>query len=65
MELIRKIKDAEAQAKEIVEKARVSATAQAEKGRENRRKVLEEAEQQRKAVMGNPPVRILTWGTNL
>jgi len=48
MELIKKIKKAEAQAQEIIEQARIHATEQAEKGRENRRRALADAEQQRK-----------------
>jgi V/A-type H+-transporting ATPase subunit G/H len=48
MELIKKIKQAEAQAQEIIEQARIDATEQAEKGRENRRQVLADAEQHRK-----------------
>jgi V/A-type H+-transporting ATPase subunit G/H len=50
MELIKKIKKAEAQAQEIIEQARIDATEQAEKGRENRRQALIDAEQQRKKV---------------
>ena len=48
MELIQKIKKAEAQAQEIIEQAKVEATEQAEKGRENRRRALADAEQKRK-----------------
>jgi vacuolar-type H+-ATPase subunit H len=48
MELIKNIKKAEAQAQEIIEQARINATEQAEKGRENRRQALADAEQHRK-----------------
>jgi vacuolar-type H+-ATPase subunit H len=48
MELIKEIKKAEAQAQEIIEQARIDATEQAEKGRENRRRALIDAEQHRK-----------------
>jgi vacuolar-type H+-ATPase subunit H len=48
MELIKKIKKAEAQAQEIIEQARIEAAEQAEKGRENRRRALADAEQHRK-----------------
>ena len=48
MELIKKIKQAEAQAQKIIEHAKVEAAERAEKGRENRQKALLEAEQQRK-----------------
>jgi len=48
MELIKKIKQSEAQAQEIIEQAKVEAAGQAEKGRENRLAVMTEAEQQRK-----------------
>lgn len=48
MELIKKIKKAEAQAQEVIEQARIQVTEQAEKGRENRRQALTDAEQHRK-----------------
>lgn len=48
MELIKKIKEAEAQAQEIIEQARIEAAEQAEKGRENRHQALTDAEQYRK-----------------
>ncbi len=48
MELIKKIKQSEAQAQEIIEQAKVEAAKQAEKGRENRLEAMTEAEQQRK-----------------
>ena len=48
MELIKKIKKAEAQAQEVIEQARIQVTEQAEKGRENRRRALADAEQHRK-----------------
>ena len=48
MELIQKIKKAEAQAQEIIEQARIEATEQAEKGRDKRRQTLTDAEQHRK-----------------
>jgi len=48
MELIRKIKQAEAQAQEIIEQGKVEAAGQGEKGRENRHQALVKAEQQRK-----------------
>jgi len=48
MELIKNIKKAEAQAQEIIEQARIEAAEKAEKGRENRRQALIDAEQHRK-----------------
>jgi vacuolar-type H+-ATPase subunit H len=51
MELIQKIKKAEAQTQEIIEQARIEAAEQAEKGRENRRQALANAEQQRKKAI--------------
>jgi vacuolar-type H+-ATPase subunit H len=51
MELIKEIKKAEAQAQEIIEQARIKATEQAEKGRENRRQALAQAEQHRKKAI--------------
>jgi vacuolar-type H+-ATPase subunit H len=48
MELIKKIKQAEAHAQEIIEQARTDATEQAEKGGENRRQAIADAEQHRK-----------------
>ncbi len=48
MELIKKIKQTENQAQEIIEKAKTEAVGRAEKDRENGQKVLVEAEQQRK-----------------
>jgi len=48
MELIKKIKQAEAQAREIVEQAKAEAARLAEKGRENRRQTLAQTEQERK-----------------
>jgi V/A-type H+-transporting ATPase subunit G/H len=48
MELIKKIKQAETQAQEIIEQARAQAAEQAEKARQGRRRSLELAEQQRK-----------------
>ena len=48
MELIKKIKEAEAQAQEIIEQAGIQATEQAEKGRENWQHALIDAEQHRK-----------------
>lgn len=48
MELIQKIKKAEAQAQEIIEQAKIEAAEQVEKGRENRHHALADAEQHRK-----------------
>ena len=48
MELIKKIKQAEAQAREIIEQAKAEAARQAEKGRENRLQLLAQTEQERK-----------------
>jgi len=48
MELIKKIKQAEQQAQEIIEQAKAGAARLAEKGREERRAAVTEAEQQRK-----------------
>ena len=51
MELIKKIKQAEAQAQEIIEQAKAEAAGQTEEGRKNRRRLLAEAEQQRKKAI--------------
>ncbi|MHC4659300.1 MAG: hypothetical protein ACYS83_09010 [Planctomycetota bacterium] len=51
MELIKKIKQTEAQAQEIIEQAKADAARQAEQGRENRRQILERAEQERKKTI--------------
>ena len=48
MELIKRIKKAEAQAQEVIEQARIEVAEQVEKGRENRRQALMDAEQHRK-----------------
>jgi len=48
MELIKKIKQSEAQAQEIIEQAKAEAAKQAEKGRDNRLTAMTETEQQRK-----------------
>ena len=48
MELIKKIKQAEAQAQEIIEQAKAQAATQAEEAQHHRRQLLEQAEQQRK-----------------
>jgi V/A-type H+-transporting ATPase subunit G/H len=51
MELIKKIKQAEAQAQEIIEQAKAEAAGQTEEGRKNRRRLLAEAEQERKKAI--------------
>ena len=51
MELIKKIKQAEVEAQEIVEQAGVEAAQLAEKGRSNCLQVLAEAEQERKKAI--------------
>jgi V/A-type H+-transporting ATPase subunit G/H len=51
MELIKKIKQAENQAQEIIEKAKAEASQRSEKDRDDRRKAMEEAEQQRKKAI--------------
>ena len=48
MELIKKIKQAEQQAQEVIEQAKAGAAKLAEKGRENRLAAVTEAERQRK-----------------
>ncbi len=48
MELIKKIKESEAQAQEIIEQAGIQATEQAEKGKENWQHAMTDAEQNRK-----------------
>lgn len=48
MELIKKIKQSEAQAQEIIDQAKAEAAQAAEQGRQRRRLLLEEAQQQRK-----------------
>ena len=51
MELIKKIKETEAQAQEIIEKAKADAATQAEKTREDHRQALEQAERERKKAI--------------
>ncbi len=51
MELIKKIKQTEAQAQEIIEQAKARTAAQAEKGRSSRLKALQQAEQERKKAI--------------
>ena len=51
MELIKKIKEAEAQAQQIIEQAKAQSAGQAEQGRESRLQVLTEAEQERKKAL--------------
>lgn len=48
MELIKKIKQSETEAQEIIEQAKSEAARQAEEGRKNRLEKLEEAKQKRK-----------------
>ena len=48
MELIKKIKEAEAQGRQIIEQAKADAARQAEKEREQRRQALIQTEQKRK-----------------
>jgi V/A-type H+-transporting ATPase subunit G/H len=51
MELIKKIKQAETEAQEIVEQAKADAVVLADKGRQTRRQRLEESELQRKKTI--------------
>lgn len=51
MELIKRIKHAEAQAQEIIEQAKAEITDLADKGRDSRRQAILEAEQQRKKAI--------------
>ena len=51
MELIKKIKESEKKAQEIIEQAKALAVQQAEKGRENRLAATNEAEKQRKQAI--------------
>jgi V/A-type H+-transporting ATPase subunit G/H len=51
MELIKKVKEAEQQAQQIIEQAKTEIAKQAEESREHRRQVLEEAEQGRKKAI--------------
>jgi len=51
MELIKKIRQAEAQAQEIIEQAKAGAAGKTEDGRKNRRRLLAEAEQERKKAI--------------
>ena len=62
MELIKKIKQTEAEAQEIVERARAEAASRAEQGREGRGQVLERAEQQRKRTIKAAVVRAESEG---
>ena len=51
MELIKKIKDTEAQAQEIIDRAKADAVIASREGREKRLAALAEAEQQRKKAI--------------
>lgn len=51
MELIKKVKQAEQQAQQIIEDAKAESTRQAEQGREHRHQLMEEAEQNRKKTI--------------
>jgi len=51
MELIKKIKQAETQAQQVIEQAKTAAATQAKQGRENQLKALEQARQQRKKTI--------------
>ena len=51
MELIKKIKQTEAQAQEIIERAKAEAAGKTEDGRKNQRRLLAEAEQERKKAI--------------
>ncbi len=51
MELIKKIKQAEAQAREIIEKAKADAAENAEQGRKKRLEALAESERERKKAI--------------
>jgi V/A-type H+-transporting ATPase subunit G/H len=51
MELVKKIRQTETQAQEIIERAKAEAAKQAEDGRKNRHQLLTEAEQQRKKAI--------------
>ncbi len=51
MELIKKIKQAEAEAQEIVRNAKAEAAKQAEEGQDSRSQLLAEAEQKRKKAV--------------
>jgi V/A-type H+-transporting ATPase subunit G/H len=51
MELIKRIKQAEAEAQEIIERAKAQIARQAEEGRQNRTETLAEAERERKKAI--------------
>jgi vacuolar-type H+-ATPase subunit H len=51
MELIKKIRQTEAQAQEIIEQAKAGAVEKTEDGRKNRRQLLAEAEQKRRKAI--------------
>ena len=51
MELVKKIRQAEEESREIVEKAKADAAEQAESQRKNRQRLLAEAEQKRKKAI--------------
>jgi V/A-type H+-transporting ATPase subunit G/H len=51
MELIKQIKQAEAEAQRIIEEAKAQAADEAEKGRRNRQKILEKAQVERKKAI--------------
>jgi vacuolar-type H+-ATPase subunit H len=51
MELVKKIRQTEEQARKIIEQAKVEAAGQAEQGRDNRRRLLAEAKQKRRKAI--------------
>lgn len=57
MELIRQIRQAEAEAQQLIEKGKADAAALAEQSRQRRRQRLEEAEQQRKKAIESAVAR--------
>ena len=62
MELIKKIKQAEAQAQQIIEQARADAARYAEEARQGRRQALIQAEQERKKAIEAAVAKAETQG---
>ena len=62
MELVKKIRQAEEQAQGIIERTKAAAAEKAEEGRKNRRRLLTEAEQQRKKAIEDAVAKARSQG---
>ncbi len=62
MELIKKIKQAEAEAQEIIDKAKADTINQAEQGRQKRREAMAAAEQERRKAVDSAVAKARSQG---